>query len=120
MGRRRLALYCRGCTRTYQGYLLRAPLGGKLGEIEPLVVRRFGGIQPLDVARIDVHRVDSGFTIIKSECCVVAGWWLVRRACRVGIGFKGTVRAFVVASDEPPNTGCLGWLVIEVGVDGLP
>jgi len=30
------------------------PLGSKLEEIEPLVVRRFGGIQPLDVARIDV------------------------------------------------------------------
>jgi len=68
-----------------------APLGGKLEEVKPLVVRRLGGIEPFDVTPIDVHRVDGRFAVIEPECCVVVGWWLVRRACRVVIGFERAV-----------------------------
>ena len=75
-----------------------APLGGKLEEAEPLVVRRLGGIKPFDIARIDVHRVHGGISIIEPEGCVVAGWRAVRRASRVGIGFEWVVGAFVVAA----------------------
>ena len=72
-----------------------APLGGELEEIEPLVVRRLGGIEAFDIARIDVYRVDGGLAIIEPECCVIAGWRLVRRACRVGIGFQRAVGASI-------------------------
>jgi len=96
-----------------------APLGSKLEEIEPLVVWRLGGIEAFDVARIDVHRVDCGLAIIEPECCVIARWRLVRRPCRVVIGFQRAVWAFVITCDEPPNTGCLGWLVEVERLDEL-
>jgi len=43
---------------------------------------------------------------------VLRGRWLA--ACEAGLSSRHRLQvhwAFVVASDEPPNTGCLGWLV---------
>jgi len=43
----------------------------------------------------------------------------VRRACRVVIGFEWAVGVFVVAGDEPSNTGCLGWCIEVERLDEL-
>ena len=50
---------------------------------------------------------------------MVAGWRLVRRACRVDIGFQRAVGAFVINCDEPPKIGCLGRLIEVECVDEL-
>jgi len=52
----------------------------------------------LIVAGIEMHRVNRGLAVIEPECRVITGRWLVRRLCRVIVGFECGVGHF--AGDE--------------------
>ncbi len=93
-----------------------SPLLGELEEVEPLVVRRLFALQALDVARIDVHRVQRWLTSVEPERGVVGRRRRVRWAVRVVVSFERRVWAFVLASDEAVHAGHLGALIDAEGL----
>jgi hypothetical protein len=79
--------------------------------VEPKVVGWFAAVESFDIARVNVHGVDGGFTVIEPECGVVGCWRAVWRRRQVVIRSDDVVWAFIVAADEPTDTGSLSRLV---------
>lgn len=55
---------------------LKAPSFCEFKHIEPFVMRRFVGVESLDISRIHVHPIQRGFAVlVEPEGTVVIGWW---------------------------------------------